>query len=203
MVEPVRGVVLAGGQGRRLGGDKSMVQLGGRPLLLRPIDAMRAAGLDVAVVAKPDTRLPDLGAAVTIWREPQTPHHPLVGIAHALRACHAPIVVCAGDMPFVPAGVFALLAQCAGEVTVAASTHALQPVLGRYAPAVLDVIDAAIAEQRSMRGFIASLGGRVQTIGPDQLRPFGDPDAFMRDVDTPEDLRTADATVGDPQRRTH
>ena len=50
--------MLAGGLGRRMGGGKSTAVLGGRPLLQRPIDAMRQAGLTVAVVAKPDTPLP-------------------------------------------------------------------------------------------------------------------------------------------------
>jgi molybdopterin-guanine dinucleotide biosynthesis protein A len=164
---------------------------------------MRGAGLAVAVVAKPDTPLPDVGDDVVIWREPGTLHHPLVGIAHALRVCDSPIVVCAGDMPFVPSAVIALLAGCVGDVTVTASERALQPLLGMYTPAVLDVIDTAIADESSMRTFVAALGDRAQTIGPDRLRAFGDPEMFMRDIDTPHDLQRANAMPRHPQHDTH
>jgi molybdopterin-guanine dinucleotide biosynthesis protein A len=195
--------VLAGGLGRRMGGGKSTAVLGGRPLLQRPIDAMRQAGLTVAVVAKPDTPLPELGDDIAIWREPVQPHHPLVGIAHALRVSGGPIVVCAGDMPFVPSALVAMLARCDGVVTVTASASALQPLLGRYSPAVLEAIDAAIAGEQSMRGFIADLGGRAEVVGPDRLCAFGDPEIFMGDVDTQDDLRRADTTHRHTQLHTH
>jgi len=58
-VKPV-GVVLAGGAGRRIGGDKATVELAGRPLLLYPLAAVRAVLRDVAVVAKRVTALPPL-----------------------------------------------------------------------------------------------------------------------------------------------
>ena len=59
MSRPSVGVVLAGGPGRRMGGDKAVVALDGRPLLLYPLAALRAAGIaDVALVAKRATELP-------------------------------------------------------------------------------------------------------------------------------------------------
>lgn len=105
-------------------------------------------------------------------------------------------------MPFVPSGVIALLAGCEGDATVTASEHALQPLLAMYTPAVLDIIDAAIAEEWSMRAFVVALGDRAQTIGPDRLRAFGHPELFMRDIDTPHELRRADAASRHTQHDT-
>jgi molybdopterin-guanine dinucleotide biosynthesis protein A len=55
--ERVLGVVLAGGRGSRLGGAKPTAELAGRPLISYPLAALAEAGLEAAVVAKPDTDL--------------------------------------------------------------------------------------------------------------------------------------------------
>ena len=81
------GDVLAGGAGRRIGGDKATVELEGRPLLLYPLAVLRAVLDDVAVVAKRATILPALDPDVEIWLEADEPRHPLAGVVRAaLRA---------------------------------------------------------------------------------------------------------------------
>lgn len=80
------GAVLAGGDGRRIGGDKAVVELDGRPLLHYPLAVVRAALGNVAVVAKSATSLPPLDSGVAIWLEPDEPRHPLAGILQIGRA---------------------------------------------------------------------------------------------------------------------
>src|ERR1700735_4550529 len=107
------GAVLAGGRGQRIGGDKAIVSLAGRPLLSYPVRAMLGALDHVVVVAKPSTVLPALDG-VAVWREPEHPSHPLVGIAEALRrAAGGWVLVCAGDMPFVAVPLLGWLAAAA------------------------------------------------------------------------------------------
>ncbi|MFJ9785241.1 NTP transferase domain-containing protein [Amycolatopsis sp. NPDC101161] len=43
---PVAGLLLAAGAGRRFGGPKALAELDGRPLVLRALDALSAAGCD-------------------------------------------------------------------------------------------------------------------------------------------------------------
>ena len=76
--------VLAGGRGRRIGGAKAVAELGGEPLIARPLSAAAAAGVDAVVVAKATTPLPPLG--VPVWREPDAPVHPLQALAGAQDA---------------------------------------------------------------------------------------------------------------------
>ena len=97
------GAILAGGGGRRIGGDKAIVELPGRPLICYPLEAVREALGQVAVLAKADTELPSL-PGVTVWIEPDARRHPLVGITQALALADGrPVLVCAADLPFVSA----------------------------------------------------------------------------------------------------
>ena len=94
----VTAAILAGGRGSRIGGDKALVQLGGRPLITYPLAAARAAGLETVVVAKRTTKLPHLD--VPILLEPDAPVHPLVGVLTALQKLPA-VIALPCDMPFV------------------------------------------------------------------------------------------------------
>ncbi|HEX5193960.1 MAG TPA: molybdenum cofactor guanylyltransferase, partial [Solirubrobacteraceae bacterium] len=143
------GVVLAGGRARRLQGRKATVALGGRPLLSYSLRAMLEATDEAAVVAKPSTELPPLGA-VPVWTEPEQPSHPLVGVVEALRrAGGRPVLVCAGDMPFVPVALLTRLAAVdaggASAVVATSARHGLQPLLARYEPAALELLAPAAA----------------------------------------------------------
>ncbi|MDQ6605984.1 MAG: NTP transferase domain-containing protein, partial [Actinomycetota bacterium] len=98
--EPI-GVVLAGGRGRRMGGEKATVLLAGQPLIAYPLQALAETVAEVRIIAKPDTELPNI-AGVTVWIEPESPRHPLVGIVHALALAEGrAVLVCACDLPLV------------------------------------------------------------------------------------------------------
>jgi molybdopterin-guanine dinucleotide biosynthesis protein A len=188
--QPV-GVILAGGRGRRLGGDKALVSLAGQPLILRPLAAMRAVLTDVAVVAKPDTALPDL-AGIPVWSEPAEPSHPLVGIVHALcRAGGRAVLVCAADLPFVTPATLRVLASADADgapAVVAAVDGVAQPLLGRYEPGSAALLQSPAIEGRvAMRAVVAALGARVIELDPLELF----------NVNTPEDLRDAEARLRD------
>jgi molybdenum cofactor guanylyltransferase len=184
-------VVLAGGAGRRLGGAKATAPLGGRTLLEHPLAALRAAGLPAVVVAKASTPLPAL-PGVEVWHEPDHPRHPLVGIVCALRrAGGRPVLVCAGDLPFVGAPLLTRLARAdAGgrpAVLAAAPDGALQPLLGRYEPQALELL-APEAEVGSapMRRLAAALRPAVAIVS-DPVQLFN--------VNTPADLARAQAIL--------
>jgi molybdopterin-guanine dinucleotide biosynthesis protein A len=177
----VIGALLAGGSGSRLGsGSKAAAALGGRPLAAYPAAALAEVCERVAVVCKRDTALPDLPATER-WEEPDEPRHPLTGIVHALERAHPePVLVCAGDMPFVtPAGLRALAAH--GTTAVAVAGGVLQPVLGLYTPDVLPALRSAEPD--------APLTRTVEALRP-ELVPL--PPAQVRSIDTPEDLASAE-----------
>jgi molybdopterin-guanine dinucleotide biosynthesis protein A len=141
----VIGAVLAGGLGRRIGGAKPTAALGGRPLLSYPADSLRQVCERVVVVCKRDTELPAL-PGVERWDEPDEPHHPIAGIVHALERAGEPLLVCAGDMPFVDVASAALIAaelRPGLNAAVASSGGRLEPLLAAYAPEALELLRAA------------------------------------------------------------
>ncbi len=176
------GVVLAGGAARRLGGAKATAALGGVALVEYPLAALRAAVGEVAVVAKPDTVLPQL-SGVTVWREPADPRHALTGIVAALqRAGGRPVLVCAVDLPFVDAQLLTRVAAAPGTVVHVAG----QPLVGRYDPAVAAELARAVREGRSVVQAVAGLAPTVIACE--------DPAALFN-VNTPEDLAAAEAIL--------
>jgi molybdopterin-guanine dinucleotide biosynthesis protein A len=188
-------VILAGGRGQRLGGAKPLRAVGGRPLIGYPIAAARAAGLHPVIVCKPET---DLGPfetdAVTTLREPARPTHPLLGIATALRALDAPVVVCPCDLPLLPAALLADLAGLPRGAVVASGPEAIEPLLGRYEPASVPVLEEAVAADRSARRMIAALDPLL--VGTERLSAFGDPASMLANANTADDLAQIERALG-------
>jgi molybdopterin-guanine dinucleotide biosynthesis protein A len=179
------GVILAGGRGRRLGGDKALVDLAGRPLITYALAALEAVVADVVVVAKADTALPDLGPRIGVWVEPDEPRHPLAGIAYALRrAGGRSVLVCAADMPLVTPGLLETIVAAGSDVTCGVVPRAggrLQPVCALYGPGALTELERFPAGARAT-DVVAGLD--VVTLD------VGDADAFLS-VNTHADLELA------------
>jgi molybdenum cofactor guanylyltransferase len=182
-------VVLAGGTARRLGGEKARTLLGGRALASYPVRAMRAAGLQPLLVAKPDSPLPDLDCPVL--HEPAGPRHPLCGILAALRASDGrPLVVCACDMPFVESALLAWLAELDAPLAVVDGGDSLHPLLGRYEPALIDALSEQLEREAPLVETVVALGALI--VGASELARFGDVQRICMNVNTPADLELAE-----------
>ena len=173
------GVVLAGGAGRRMGGDKPARSLCGRPMAAYVADALGVVCARVALVGS-GPRLP----GVELWDdEPAEPRHPRTGIVHALGRAGEEVLVCAGDMPFVTPQPLRELAAAGGDA-VAVADGVLQPVLALYTPAALPVFAAAEPGEPLTR--------TVERLDPIRVTM---PAGQARSVDTPEELAAAEAEL--------
>jgi molybdopterin-guanine dinucleotide biosynthesis protein A len=186
----ILGAVLAGGSGSRLGGDKAAVELGGRPLIDYPLAAVAVAGLEAAVVTKPG-EVPRDG--VRVLEEPAEPRHPLCGIVTALRLGQ-PIVAIACDLPFVAPGLIELLAGPPEPLVVPTLDGRPQPLLARYEPSLLPNLEVALEREEPLTRTVEALAPRL--LGEDELSRFGDPRRLLFNVNTPGDLREAEALLG-------
>lgn len=183
------GAVLAGGRGRRLGGDKATVELEGRSLVSYPIAVLREVLGEVVLVAKADTQLPELEGVGSVWVEPDESFHPLAGIVHALRMARGrPVFVCAADLPLLTADVVrAVVAVDPGDApaVLPVAGGRPQPLAALYTPAAL----AGLAEyppDAPTRDVVLALGPKLVAVA--------DEDAFFN-VNAPEDLLQAAALL--------
>jgi molybdopterin-guanine dinucleotide biosynthesis protein A len=184
--------VLAGGAGTRIGGGKATVELAGRALVEYPLAALAAAGVEAVVVAKADTALPAL--AVPVLREPDEPRHPLLGIVTALRAAAGrPVLAVACDLPLLTPPLLAALAAAPQPLVLAAPGGDPQPLLGRYGPALLPDLEAALARREPLRRTVAALSPHL--LADADLARFGDPAELLANVNDSSDLARAGAML--------
>ena len=184
----VVGVVLAGGRGERIGGDKAMVALDGLPLVLYPLRALAAVTARQAVVVKAATALPPLPAGVERWDEPPQPRHPLTGVLHALRrAAGDPVLSCPVDLPRLDAATLRVLLAASGHgrrCVVGEAAGRLQPLCVDWPPDALLVLEA-LPGGMAMREVVDALGALVV--------PFADARVFAN-VNAPADLAALSRT---------
>jgi len=126
------GFVLAGGLSSRMGADKALVRLGGRPLVSWALETLRTAGLAVSIAG---ARSPLAEFAPVVE---DTGQGPLSGVCAALQSCPAGLAVFLSvDLPLMPASLIEYLVQHA-RVTGAVVTVPAVNGFAQTFPAVVD-----------------------------------------------------------------
>jgi molybdopterin-guanine dinucleotide biosynthesis protein A len=152
----VTGIILAGGQSRRMGGgDKGLLELAGKPMLQHVIDRLTPQVGRIAINANGDpARFAQFGLPVI----PDTVAGfvgPLAGVLAGMRwsAAQAPearwIVTAAGDAPLLPTDLVPRLMAAAAErtnaIALAQSYGELHPVIGLWPVALADDLEEQLA----------------------------------------------------------
>jgi molybdopterin-guanine dinucleotide biosynthesis protein A len=188
--------VIAGGQASRYGGTpKGLLELSGRRILDRVVEALTAAlGAPPALIAN-SPEAGDWVPGLTVYPDAVTGIGALGGILTAVERLGA-VVCVAWDMPFVPA---ALLRELAAGLTSAdavipesGSRRGLEPLCAAYGKACGPAIRAALArdDQRAI-GFHQDV--RVARLPAESVLKYGDPHVLFFNVNAPEDLQHAEA----------
>lgn len=199
------GFALAGGQSTRMGADKALVVLSGRPLMAHAISTLREAGLPVFIAG---AQSPLAGFAPVV--EDSVPGlGPLGGICAALRSTQAHLAVFLPvDLPLLPASLIAYLllhARITGRVVTLCSVNGFvqtfPAIVRREAlPALLEELDAGRRGCYSVFQAAAACLGQPPTVLPVELlaqsghvaNPAGLPASrWFFNVNSPEDLRRA------------
>jgi nicotine blue oxidoreductase len=185
----VAGVLLAAGEGSRLGQPKALVKLDGQTLAERGADMLRAGGADPVLIVTGAVPL-DLPGVRTV-RNPQWRTGMGSSLRAALQDLQAPqapgrvaaAVVALADQPLVGAEAVArLIAAFRGGASVAVAAYRGQPrnpvlVAREHWP---EVITMAVGDQ----GARAFLRARPELVSLIECGDTGSPD----DIDTPADL---------------
>jgi molybdopterin-guanine dinucleotide biosynthesis protein A len=193
----VRGAVLAGGAASRYGGrPKGLMEVGGRRILDRVVDAVAAAtGAPPLLIAN----APDAPA----WRrdlhtvaDARPGLGSLGGIYTAVTAGPGPVLAVAWDMPFVTAELLAALVDGSAGWDVflpeSDGRRGVEPLCAVYGPACGAAIERQIATgDLKAIGFHAHV--RAGRLGLERVREFGDPADLFFNVNTPDELERAEA----------
>jgi molybdopterin-guanine dinucleotide biosynthesis protein A len=187
MIADCTAVILAGGDSRRMGQDKAMLSLDGKPLLQHVIDAVTQVFPYVMI----SVRQPRDGLGLPQIRDAQTHAGPLAGLAAALASIDTPwLFAVACDMPFVAPALLEYLARQRGghQAVVPVVRGYPQPLAAFYTGSCLGVIREILAGdgKHSLRALLERLDvcyvDEAQLLEHDpQLRSFFD-------LDTPADV---------------
>lgn len=184
---PIGAILLAAGRSTRMGSNKLLADLAGKPVVARTLGMIEAAGLSTVIV---------LGNMAEEIRQALGPHKAYVeahdhakGLSRSLRAGIAAVpsdwraaLICLGDMPEVPASVLAALARAFGEphdiVVPTWRGKRGNPVLwGR-------------AHFPRLATLAGDVGGKalLAEFADDIVEVEVDTDAILTDIDTPDAL---------------
>lgn len=183
-------VVLAGGQGTRIGGGKPLLKLGRTTLIEQAYERATGWASDAVVAIRSPQqlgghRLPWIADAPGI-------EGPLAGLAAALQWARSKgaqsLLTIPCDMPFLPEDLATRLLDGIGKrgAALASSGRNLHPVCGLWQVASLQAMPAYCASsRRSLRGF-AEQGGFAEISWP--IKPH---DPFFN-INRPSDLAAAE-----------
>ena len=195
------GVILAGGQSRRMGGgDKGLLRLGGETLLARVIDRLEPQVAEVALNANGDVArfdgfaLPIIADSVAEFPGPLA--GVLAGMDWAAAQGHSHIVTAAADTPFFPCDLVPrlMLAAETAPIALAATPDpkrglSRHPTFGLWSVALRDDLRAALKD--GVRKVVAWTDKHGAETAEFSAKPF---DPFFN-VNTPEDMARAEGLL--------
>ena len=145
------GVVLAGGQSRRMGQDKALMRFRDERLLDRALGKL-GCQVDVLLLNRAD-RPDDIDDSVTLISDRHTGSQgPLAGVHAALAFMaeqgmdNAALFTVPVDSPFIPMDLVSRLNQADQPVAFATSQDQRHPVFARWPANALPTIDAALRQ---------------------------------------------------------
>jgi molybdopterin-guanine dinucleotide biosynthesis protein A len=198
MIADCTGLVLAGGDSRRMGRDKTRLEIDGQTLLQRAVDVLQGVFPQVLVSVR--QRRDDVAVPQVLDGLPDA--GPLAGLCAGLAQAGTPwVFAVAADMPFLDPQVIRLLAGRRGsfQAVVPVIQGFPQPLAAYYAVTALPIIRAAMESpgKHSLRGVLERLD--VCLVHEDDLRAADPGLRGFIDLDTPEDLAAARNTKKPPK----
>ena len=195
---PIAGYVLAGGASSRFGGDKALVEFGGKPMLARMRDLVAGAIVSDVVVIGDARKYASSGAKCVADRWPG--EGPLGGIVTAVLHTQKTMPKCAWnmivscDMPFLTVEWLRFLCESAresdAEVVLAHSAQGPEPLCACWRTDAVETLESAF--QRGVRKVtdgIALL--RAEVLDAQDWKRFDNAGRLFWNMNTPADYEEA------------
>lgn len=190
----ITGVVLAGGQARRMGGeDKGLIRFKGRPLASYALDALDSVAAHILINANRNRE------AYARFGHPVVPDRtdafdgPLAGLLSAMRAAETPYVLTVPcDSPLVTGRLLErlcrVMAETGAELCAAHDGERLHPVFLLAERRLADSLERYLASSQRKVG----LWLEQHTLA---LADFSDHPELFANINTPEELAALERTV--------
>lgn len=202
---PVHGFVLAGGKSSRMGRDKALLEIGGRPMVEVAVRKLESFCAEVSIAGNRD----DLGSFAAVVREERADAGPAAGIEAGLRVARQPwALFMPVDVPLISAE---LLRRWAEQVlreprVVVGHLYAFgdQPAFCMIRSGCAEAFTAALetGERRLARLFdrLVQSGGVHRVYSVRELYGAGYPGdephrKMFMNVNTPEDLAQVEGAM--------
>ncbi len=191
---PLRGLVLAGGQSRRMRADKALIDYHGKPQLHWVVELITPWCSSVHVSVRADQANEPVRAGLALIVDARTDAGPIAGILAAQqRDPDVAWLVLACDLPFLNARTLEHLIERRASASVATAYRSAhdglpEPLCAIWEPASGPLVAAAVAaEKYCPRALLASSGAVLLDL----------PDAGALDnVNTREELELARSRIG-------
>jgi len=191
----IAGIVLCGGQSKRMGQPKAWLPFQGETLLARVVRLLSAATPRIVVVAAPEQEVPPLPAEVRIVRDEERGRGPLQGLAAGLAALEgqaeaAYLTAC--DAPFLRPAFVGRLLQLLGErlICVPRVGEYQQPLAALYRLEVLPTVRRLLAEDR-LRPVVLFDEVPTRVVAAAELADVDPTWQTLRNLNTPEEYAAA------------
>jgi len=181
--------ILAGGQARRLAGrDKSQLQIDGRTILERQVDALDGLVARIWLVGYRSS--PPKGLPLTVLADRRAERGPLGGLDAALAAAgEDDVLLLACDLPNVTRPMLAHLIRRRGsaDAVVPRTEHGYHPLCAVYAQSCRAPVERRLEEGAlRMQDLLSEL--KVQNVDESELNAFGEADRLLANLNTLADL---------------
>jgi molybdopterin-guanine dinucleotide biosynthesis protein A len=191
----VGGIVLCGGQSKRMGRPKAWLPIAGELMLPRVVRLLREVVSPVVVVAAPEQDLPPLPDDVQIVRDEEQGRGPLQGLAAGLAALQGQAdaaYASSCDVPFLrPAFVRRMIEMLGSQqICVPHVGEYHHPLAAVYRVEVLDIVRKLLLENRLRPVFLFE-AAPTRVVNAAELNDVDPTFETLRNLNTPEDYEQA------------
>ncbi len=185
------GIVLAGGENRRMGTDKSFLKVGGVPLIERVLRSMKAVFPDIIIVTNAPERYAAYG--VKTVSDVLDARGPLTGIySGLLQSPDEYNFVVACDMPFLNARLLSYMAGLAAghDIVVPSVCGQVEPLHAVYRRRLTTIIENELTHDRKRIRDIFERA-TVRYVTEEEIDRFDPARKSFKNLNTPQEYEEA------------
>lgn len=185
------GIILAGGENKRMGRDKAFLAFAGRPLIERILETLGSVCKNIIIVTNSPERYSAYDARVVT--DLFDKRGPLTGICSGLKNStddYNFVVAC--DMPYLNRDLMAYMAGLTEgyDVVVPAVGDLVEPLHAVYRRSLMPLMEQRIRQgDQRIRGMFTNL--RVRYVSREEIERFDPERKSFKNLNTPQDYEEA------------